>query len=123
MVLQFTPHTIPLTLAALLALIGGGNAWRRRKGAVEVWGTIVQLMLTAWALVMLLTVTVTGRTPKLVSVSLVVPVVVLTSLSFFVFTVHFTGRSEWLTHTRLALLFAGPSWWRPTVPTTWCSGM
>jgi len=108
MVLQYTPHTIPLILVTLLAMVGGVNAWRRRKGPVEVWGTIVQLVLTGWALLMLLALSFTGRTPKLVALSLFVPLGLFTSISFFLFTLHFTGRSDWLTRERKAVLFASP---------------
>jgi PAS domain S-box-containing protein len=108
MVLQYTPQSVPLTLAALLAVVGGVNAWRRRKGPVEVWGTIVQLMLTVWALVMLFTVSFTVKPLKFAAVSLIVPTVLATALAFFVFTVYFVGRSEWLTRERLGLLWALP---------------
>jgi PAS domain S-box-containing protein len=108
MIFQYTPHTVPLTLAALLAAVGGVNAWRRRKGPLEIWGTIVQLMLTVWALVMLFTVSFTGETLKFAAVSLIVPTVLATALAFFVFTVYFVGRSEWLTRERLGLVWTLP---------------
>lgn len=108
MVLQFTPHTIPLFLATVLAVIGGINAWRRKEGPVELWGTIVQASVTAWVALMLLTVSFTEQGLKLAALSLYVPIGLLTTLSFFIFTLHFTGRSEWLSRIRLGVLLSLP---------------
>jgi len=109
MVVQYTPHLLPLSLATAFAVVGGLQAWRRRTGPVEVWGMLAQLGSGSYILTMLCLVTFTGRGPKELSLTLYLPAAVGVSVAFFVFTVHFTGRAEGLTRGRLSLVGAMPA--------------
>ena len=108
MAIQYTPHALPLIFSAGIALVGAAVAWRRRRGSLEVWGTIVQLAVAAWALLVLATVTVTAESLKTVGITLLYPLAVAANIFFLVFTVHFVGRSALLTRRRLALLLSFP---------------
>lgn len=106
--LQYTPHTIPLVLSATIAAVGAVVAWRRRRGKLEVWGTIVQLAVMSWALLLLGIVSVTTESLKLLGVTVFYPHAIATNFSFLVFTLYFVGRDEWLTRGRLVALFSLP---------------
>jgi PAS domain S-box-containing protein len=108
MVFQYTPHTVPLSVATVIAAIGAIVAWRRRRGQLEVWGTIVQFTVMLWALSMLLLVSVESLELKRALVHVYFPIAVVCPMTFFVFTVHFIGRSDWLTRLRIAGLASLP---------------
>lgn len=109
MKLQYTPYTIPLVAALLLAVAGTVIAWSQRDSEAETWSTVVQLSITLWILLNLLTISSVSLAWKLGWYRLFFPSVGLLVVSLLAFTLHFTGRSELLTRQRLALLFSYPA--------------
>jgi PAS domain S-box-containing protein len=99
---------MPLLTATIVGVIATYLAWCRREKTVALWGTMIQLTITLWSGLMLVTVSATSQTVKesaLLAFLSVVPVLVVSALGF---TLHFTGRGDWLTRGRLSVLSLFP---------------
>jgi PAS domain S-box-containing protein len=108
LVLQNTPYTIPLVIAIVVSAVGGVAAWSQREGQTEIYLVWVQFALALWGLTMLLTLSATSLVWKRRFLSLFVPTVPLLVVACLLFVLRFTGRSEWDTPARRALLALFP---------------
>ncbi|WP_436902942.1 histidine kinase N-terminal 7TM domain-containing protein [Halovenus halobia] len=107
--LQYTPYTIPLVAALVLAAVGTGLTWRQRDSPVETWSVALQLSVLLWVLFNLLMVSTTTRDLILLWYRLFVPCIGLVIVTMLGFTLQFTGRGEQLTRRRLVALAAYPA--------------
>ncbi|QLG47787.1 histidine kinase N-terminal 7TM domain-containing protein [Natrinema halophilum] len=123
---QFTPVTVPLVLVTLLGSAGAFGAWYQREGPTETWGAITQLTSALWAFVMLVTVSRASPEWQLFWFLVFLSIPLMHAVSAFCFAVYFTGRGEWLTRRRLAILlflplsmlvFALTNWWHELIVT------
>jgi len=105
---QFTPYTIPLALATVVASAGAVIAWRQREGHTELWGAASQLAIALWAALHLLTLSGTTLEWKLFWFLLFPPAIALVVVSLLCFTVYFTGHRTWFTRSRIGALLALP---------------
>jgi len=121
--LQLTPVTVTLVAAFLLSTVSVLASWSQRRGPTETWGAVTQLALLLWAGSMLLTVSSTTLEAKLFWLLLFLPTIPLLSVSATFFTAHFTGRTEWLTRPRVALLFGYPLAVLALAATNWYHGL
>ncbi|WP_336328358.1 histidine kinase N-terminal 7TM domain-containing protein [Halovenus sp. HT40] len=109
MELQYTPYTIPLIAALVLAVAGTVITWYQRDSAVETWSVGLQLSVLLWILFNLLMISTTSRRWILLWYRLFFPCIGLVIVAMMGFTFQFTGRGEQLTRRRLGLLFAFPA--------------
>ena len=108
MPLQYTPYTLPLALVVALCVVGAAIAWHQRDGPAETWTMCIQITIGLWALTNLLTVSFTSLTWKLWALLLFVPTIPLLVVTTFLFTIHFVGRSAWITPARRWTLLSFP---------------
>ncbi|QLG47422.1 histidine kinase N-terminal 7TM domain-containing protein [Natrinema halophilum] len=106
---QLTPYTVPLALATLIGIAGATIAWRHRSGPVETWSMFAQATSALWALLTVLTVSSVSKGLKLFWLQVFLATIPLLIVFATGFTLHFTGRGEWLTRRRLGVLFAFPA--------------
>lgn len=109
MELQYTPYTIPLVAALVLAVVGTALTWRQRDSTVETWSTALQVSALLWVLFNLLMLSTTTQDLILLWYKLFVPCIGLVIVTMFGFTLQFTGRGEHLTRRRLVALAAYPA--------------
>jgi len=108
MIWQWTPYTVPLVLATLVAVASTYAVGRDRNSAAETWATAVQASILAWAALHLVVVSATTYTLKTAPLALVVPTTSSLIVSVFGFTLWYTGRGDRLTRRRTAVLLSYP---------------
>jgi len=121
--LQFTPLTITLLAATLLSAVTALASWSQRRGPTETWGTLTQVTLLLWSGTSLAIVSTTTLETKLRWLLLFLPTIPLLSVSAMFFTIHFTGRSEWLTWPRRVALLSYPAVVLVLAVTNWYHGL
>lgn len=109
MQLQYTPYTVPLVAALVLAVAGAAVAWKHRKSAVETWTVGLHLSVFVWVLFNLLAVSSQSLDWALLWYQLFFPCIGLVVVTTVGFVLHFVGRGEQLTRRRLALLSGYPA--------------
>jgi len=108
MELQYTPYTLPLLGALLLAVVSTAVTWNRRDGSVETWSVALQLSVLLWVLSNLMMISTATREWIVRWYHLFFLSPGLVVVSMMAFTLHFTGRGEQLTRRRLGLLLTLP---------------
>ncbi|PSP70183.1 hypothetical protein BRC79_02660 [Halobacteriales archaeon QH_8_67_27] len=105
---QSTPYTVPLVLAAIVAVASTFTVGRDRESPAETWATGVQASVLAWILVNLVVLSARTFDLKMAALTLVIPVTSALAVTVFGFTLYYTGRGTSLTTWRKAALLGFP---------------
>lgn len=108
---QYTPYTLPLAFAGALALASAYLAWGKRERAGIRWYGAAMLAIAAWSAFLALVVSSTTLEGKLFWFALFLPTTAYLAISWTLFAVTYTGREEWVSRLRLALLAVSPIPW------------
>ncbi|MDY7083300.1 MAG: histidine kinase N-terminal 7TM domain-containing protein, partial [Halobacteria archaeon] len=101
---QYTSYTVPLLLAAFVSLLTAYVAWKRGDSKTEKWFSAFMVLEMLWALLILLTVSVTSYKTKLLVYKIFLPISVTVTVPLLIYTCHYTGRKHLVTKPLLVFL-------------------
>lgn len=106
---QYTPYTAPLLVSGLLAAVVGVVTWRRASKPGERAVAATSLAIAVWAATEALAVSSVGLQQKLLFYRPMFLASSLVPFFWFVFTLQYTGKQEWVTRRNLLLLAIVPA--------------
>ncbi len=106
--MQFTPYTLPLIIAALIALVLCVFTLRYRKVPGRVTFALLMAGLAVWAGGYALEISAIDPQAKVFWAKFQYFGIAAIPLLWLRFVVHFVGESAWLTPARFSLLAVGP---------------
>jgi PAS domain S-box-containing protein len=120
---QYTPYTLPLAFAVALAFASAYLAWGKRDRAGVRWYGATMVAIAAWSASLALVVSSTTLRGKLFWFAVLLPTTAYLAISWTLFAVTYTGREEWITRPRLAVLALSPIPWLVLTLTTDAHGL
>jgi PAS domain S-box-containing protein len=106
--MQFTLYIIPLLITIGLALTLALYAWQQRHAPSSLAFIGMCVAIVIWSAFYTLEVTFKDLDAKLFWGRFTFTGIALLPVAWFVFSLHFTGRSRWLTRRRILLLLIVP---------------
>ena len=108
MTLQYTPYTVPLIVGSVICVAYGVEAWRRRDLTGAKNASFMMLAGAVWSLAYALQLSSMPLSEKIFWGKVKYFGILAVTVNWFYFAMAYTGRSHWLTRSRLALIIAFP---------------
>ena len=108
MTFQYTPYTVPLIVGSVICVTYGVAAWRRRALTGAKNASFLMLAGAVWSLAYALQLSGVSLPEKIFWGKVKYFGILGATLNWFFFALIYTGKTHWLTRSRVALIIAFP---------------